>query len=390
MAHNYDIVIAGGAIMGSCLAWFLREEGFSGSIALVEPDISFRRSATTLSVASIRQQFSERENILLSRFGLEFLRTLPGRFGADADIGFVEKGYLLLAGPEGFEALAANHAVQRAASAPIDLMMPDALRERFPWLSTEGLSGGAFGREGEGWFDAHRLLSVVRGGLKHRAVDFVAGRVADISVKGGRVTSAGLAGGEQLDCGIFVDAAGPGAGRVAALAGIGLPVEPRKRTVFAFSCPISLPDMPLTVDPCGLYVRPEGAVYVSGISPAAEQDAVADPDDFEPDYQLFDDLLWPMLAARVPAFEAIRFERAWVGHYDYNTLDQNAVIGPHPEIGNFHFINGFSGHGLQQAPGAGRALAELIVHGGWRTIDCSAFGFGRIAAGRPFRERNVI
>jgi glycine/D-amino acid oxidase-like deaminating enzyme len=148
--------------------------------------------------------------------------------------------------------------------------------------------------------------------------------------------------------------------------------------------------MPLIVDPSGIYVRPEGSVYITGGAEPHETDTAADPADFEPEWHYFEETIWPVLAARIPAFEAIKATRAWAGHYDYNTLDQNAVIGPHPEMPNLLFCNGFSGHGLQQAPAAGRAIAELVVHGAYRTIDCSAFGYARIAEERPFRELNVI
>ena len=390
MPEHFDIVIAGGAIMGSSVAWFLREEGFDGTIALVEPDPAFARSATTLSAASIRQQFSLRENIMLSQFGVQFIRDLESRFGPDSDIGFVECGYLILAGKAGWPALEASHTVERDAGAPIELMRPDDLVRCFPWLSVEGLSGGTHGRAGEGWFDAHRLLAVFRQGLRSRRIAFIRDRVVDIAHDDRRIHGVTLSEGTVLACGTLVNSAGPAAGSLAALAGVALPVEPRKRTVFVFSAAEPPSGMAMTIDPSGVYVRPEGNVFICGTSPATEADGPAAPDDFEPDYALFDEVLWPTLAARIPAFEAIRFERAWAGHYDYNVFDQNAVIGPHPELSNFYFINGFSGHGLQQAPGAGRALAELIVHGAWRSIDCSAFDFSRIRDRKPFRERNVI
>ena len=387
---GYDIVIIGGAIVGSSVAYSLRRERFAGSIALIERDAGFAQAATTLSCASIRQQFSIPENIRLSQFTLGLFRRLTEEFGADADIGFREKGYLILASEEGMPVLAANHAAQAAEGADILLEDSGALEKRFAWLSTEGLAGGAWGRSGEGWFDAHALLALFRKALRTMNVDMIAGEVAGIARAGDRVTGVTLASGETLTAGTVVNAAGPNAGKVAAMAGLALPVEPRKRSVFVFEARDRFDDMPLLVDPSGIYVRPEGSVYITGGAEPEESDGPADPADFDPDWPLFEEVIWPVLATRIPAFEAIKPTRAWAGHYDYNTLDQNAVIGPHAEVRNFLFANGFSGHGLQQAPAVGKALAELIMHGAYRTIDCTAFGYERIAAGRAFRELNVI
>ena len=387
---GYDIVIVGGAIMGASVAYFLREEGFAGSIALIERDPLFTRAATTLSAASIRQQFSIPENIRLSRFTLGLFRDLKQRFGGDADIGFRENGYLILAGPEGLPVLRANHAAQVSEGADIVLEDAAALTRRFSWLSAEGIAAGTYGRSGEGWFDAHALLSLFRRALKERRVDLITGEVLAMGRSGGRVASVTLASGMLLDAGLVINAAGPNGGRVAAMAGLALPVEPRKRSVFVFEARDRFDDMPLLVDPGGVWVRPEGAFYITGGAEREDGEEAADAGDFEPDWSLFEETVWPALAARIPAFEAIRPGRAWAGHYDYNTLDQNAVIGPHPEVANFIFANGFSGHGLQQAPAVGKALAEFIVHGRARTLDCSAFGYERVAAGRPFRELNVI
>ncbi|RUT98747.1 FAD-binding oxidoreductase [Mesorhizobium sp. USDA-HM6] len=387
---RYDIVIIGGAIVGSSVAYYLREEGFTGSIALIERDPQFSHAATTLSLASIRQQFSIPENIRLSQFTLKLFRRLKETFGDDADIGFREGGYLILAGEAGLPILKANHEAQIAEGADIVLEDAEQLTRRFPWLSAEGISAGAYGRTGEGWFDAHALLMLFRKALRDKNIDFIAASVTGIAREGNPVTGVSLDNGETLEAGIVVNAAGPNAGKVATLAGVALPVEPRKRNVFVFEAREKYADMPLLVDPSGIYVRPEGSVYLTGGAEPEEGDSAPDPKDFEVNWPLFEEVIWPALATRIPAFEAIKPTRAWVGHYDYNTLDQNAVIGPHPEVENFLFANGFSGHGLQQAPAVGKALAELIVHGGYRTIDCSAFGYGRVAEGRPFRELNVI
>jgi FAD-dependent oxidoreductase domain-containing protein 1 len=387
---RYDVVIIGGAIVGSSVAYYLREEGFSGSIALVERDPQFVQAATTLSCASIRQQFSIPENIRLSQFTLGLFRRLKEEFGADADIGFRENGYLILSSDGGLPVLRANHAAQEAEGADIVIEDAQALVRRFPWLSPEGIAAGAFGRTGEGWFDAHAYLQLFRRALRTKRIDFINASVAGIEREGDRISAVLLDNGERLEAGTVVNAAGPNAGEVSTMAGIALPVEPRKRSVFVFEARDKFADMPLIVDPSGIYVRPEGTVYITGGAEPEEGETAADPQDFDPDWPLFEETIWPVIATRVPAFEAIKATRAWAGHYDYNTLDQNAVIGPHPEFGNFVFANGFSGHGLQQAPAVGRAIAELIVHGGYRTIDCSAFGYERIAENRPYRELNVI
>ena len=387
---KYDVVIIGGAIVGSSVAYYLREEGFSGSIALVDRDPQFARAATTLSCASIRQQFSIPENIRLSQFTLGLFRRLKEEFGADADIGFRENGYLILSSEEGLPVLEANHAAQEAEGADIVIEDAQALVRRFPWMSAEGIAAGAFGRTGEGWFDAHAYLQLFRRALRTKTIDFINASVTGIERDGDRLTAVRLDNGERLEAGTVVNAAGPNAGKVSAMAGIALPVEPRKRSVFVFEARDKFADMPLIVDPSGIYVRPEGSVYITGGAESEEGETAADPEDFDPDWPLFEETIWPVIATRVPAFEAIKATRAWAGHYDYNTLDQNAVIGPHPDIRNFIFANGFSGHGLQQAPAVGRAIAELIVHGGYRTIDCSAFGYERIAENRPYRELNVI
>ncbi|MCO5064364.1 MAG: FAD-binding oxidoreductase [Rhizobiaceae bacterium] len=387
---NYDIVIVGGAIVGSSIAYFLRKEGFVGTIAVVERDPQFEHSSTTLSAASIRQQFSIRENIRLSQFTLGLFRSLKDEFGANADIGFREGGYLLLASGEGLPVLSANHDVQMSEGASILLEDAEALARRFQWLSTDGVAAGAYGESGEGWFDAHALLMLFRKALRGMNVDLIQSEVGSIGREGCKVNSVTLKDGTTLGAGTIVNAAGPNAGAVAAMAGLLLPVEPRKRTVFVFEARDRFQDMPLLVDPSGIYVRPEGSVYITGGAENEDGEQAADPADFNPEWSLFEETIWPTLANRIPAFEAIKMTRAWAGHYDYNTLDQNAVIGPHPEVANFIFANGFSGHGLQQAPAVGKAIAELVIHGSYQTIDCSVFGYERVTAGRAFRELNII
>jgi len=392
MDQTYDVVVAGGGVIGSAIAYFLGNNGdFDGRVLVVEPDPSYAECSTTRSGGSIRQQFSTPENIAMSLFGIEFLRAAGEHLmvgGEAPDVGLNEGGYLFLASEAGRAVLEANHAVQLAHGADTVLLEPAALTARFPWLSTEGVALGSFGLSGEGWFDPETLLHAFRRKARALGAAYLKDRVIDLKLDKARITRVVLASGDEISCGAFVNASGPRAGEVAAMAGIDLPVRPRKRNVYVFDCREALAGVPLMIDPGGVYVRPEGRQYICGVSPPEDED----PDclDLDVEYRWFEEIVWPALAARVPAFAAIKQTSAWAGHYAYNTFDQNAVIGPHPEIGNFYFANGFSGHGLQQSPATGRAITELIAHGGFRSLDLTRFGYARFAGNAPVRELNVV
>lgn len=389
-----DVVIVGGAIVGSATATFLaRRPDWHGRIVVVERDFTFRTSSTTLSAASIRLQFSTPLNIEISRFGVEVIRR-PGAWlaveGQPApQVDFVEGGYLFLATEAGIPILQSNHAVQREHGVNVVLLTPAEIQARFPWMQVDDLAGGSLGLADEGWFDAYALLQAFRAKARSLGVEEVTGEVVEVERSGGRATGVRLADGRHIEADWVVNAAGPRAGGVAGMAGLRLPVSPRKRMVFHFDCRTRIADAPLTIDTSGVYFRPEGPNYIAGSSPRGTQ---PDPDtlDLEVDRSWFEEVIWPAIAHRVPAFEAIRLLDAWAGHYEVNTLDHNAVIGPHPDLPNFLFANGFSGHGLQQAPAAGRALSEWIATGDYETIDVRPLGYERIAANQPYEELNVI
>jgi len=386
-----DVVIVGGAAMGSSTAFHLkREMGFPGSVLVIERDPTYARSATALSASSIRLQFSTPENIRMSAFGVTFLRAMKERFGPEADPRFHEGGYLIMAGPEGAATLAANVETQRREGADTRLIEAGELQKHFGWINPEGLGAAAHGPNREGWFDPQALLNTLKREARAAGAEYLTGEVVGIEAGKGRIKAVRLADGSRIACGVMVNAAGPNAGRVAALAGVPLPVEPRKRTVFVLHCRAAPQGLPLIGDPSGVWMRPEGAFHIAGWSPPPDQDGAADPNDFEPDHDQFESQVWPALAHRVPAFEATKMVRAWVGHYDYNTLDQNGIIGRHPGLENLYFINGFSGHGIQQSPAAGRAIVELIAHGRFQTLDLSRLGYARIAANEPLREDEVL
>ena len=391
MNASYDVVIVGGAVHGASLAYHLAASRFAGRVLLIEKDPTFRFAATALSAGSIRQQFSTPVNIAISLFGIEFLRDVGTRLEVDGEqpeIGLREGGYLFLATPAGAETLARNQALQTSMGADILHLDPDGLRQRFPWIATDGVAAGCWGRTGEGWFDGYSLMQALRRKAIAMGVTGLTGEVAEIERVGDRAIGVRLADDTRIAAGCVAVTAGPATRSLLAPLGIALAVEARKRMVFTFACRERLPDFPLLIDPTGVYVRPEGDLYLCGSAPSPDNDPEATG--FEVDHAFFEDAIWPVLANRVPAFESIRPGRAWAGHYDMNLLDQNAIVGSLPGLANLFVAVGFSGHGLQQAPAVGRGLAELIAGGRYATLDLSPLGYDRIAARRPLLEQNVV
>jgi len=390
--NSCDVAIIGGGVIGSAIAYFLAgRTDFKGSIVVIEKDSTYETAATPRSAGGVRQQFSTPENIRMSMFGAAFIKEAGEHLTVDGEVvelPFVEWGYLFLATATGFETLRTNHTTQTSLGARVALLMPSELKTRFPWLAVDDLAGGCFGLANEGWTDPYGLLQAFRRKARSLGVTYLSDEVTGLERVGNRVASVTLRNGGRLACGGVVNAAGYHAHEIAGMVGINIPVRPRKRFVYVFDCRDKPERVPLIIDPTGVWCRPEGASFIGGVSPPEAEDP--DCTDFEIDYGLYEDVVWPTLAQRIPAFEAIKLVRAWVGHYDYNTLDQNAILGPHPEVGNFYFANGFSGHGLQQSPAVGRAVAELIAYGAYRSLDLRRFGYERVLKNLPILELNVV
>jgi FAD-dependent oxidoreductase domain-containing protein 1 len=384
-----DVVIVGGGVIGSSVAYHLAAAG-ERSIIVIERDPSYAEASSALSASSIRQQFTTPACIRMSQYGFYFLQHISEYLdiGEGAvNVSLTERGYLYLADEAYAPALEAALGVQQSLQVPVRRLERDGLQQDFPWLHSDDLVLGAFGTSGEGWFDGYSLLQAFRRKARQLGVIYIHDEAVDLVHAGHRVTGVRTAKSGVLEAQVIVNAAGPRAASVAAWGGLTLPIAPERRCIFVFSCPQPPQDMPLVIDPKGVYVRPEGPNFITG-GPATPTN---DPDPFalNVDYDQFDDFIWPVLAARIPVFEQIKMTRAWAGHYEVNQFDHNALIGWTPGIDGLMLATGFSGHGMQHSAAAGRGVAELITTGGFTTLDLSTFSPDRLVRNQPIIEHNI-
>ena len=394
--NSYDVVIVGGAMLGSSVAWFLPSNpDFNGTILVVEKDPTYEFSSTAHTNSCMRQQFSTAINIKISQFGADFVKNFRTYMGGDErvpDVPFQTFGYMYLADTVEFaNALKQAQALQHDLGAATKHMTPDQIKRDYPFYMLDDIIAGNHNLIDEGYFDGNTLFDWWKRSARERGVEYICNEVVDMqcNTSGSRVETVTLKSGEQIACGTVVNASGPRAAKTSRMAGIELPVEPRKRYTFVFDAEHRLDrDLPLTVDPSGIHMRSEGDFYMAGCPP--EVDHAVNFDDFVEDHAIWQEKMWPISANRIPQFEAVKVINSWVGHYAYNTLDQNAIVGPHSKVGNFIFVNGFSGHGFQQSPAMGRGVSELITYGTYRSLDLTPLGFSRIENNKMFVENAVI
>ncbi|APG86417.1 FAD-dependent oxidoreductase (plasmid) [Sinorhizobium americanum CCGM7] len=391
----YDVVIIGGATMGACSAWFLASNpDFKGKVLVVEPDPTFSKAQTGASNNCMRQQFANPINVRIGQFAAEFVKNFRGELGGDPavpELAIRNFGYLYLSDNPGLTAvLARDQKVQAENGAGTRMVSRQEIAEAYPFYRLDDIEAGSLNTRDEGYYNAPLMVEwLIRKSIE-RGVDYVRNSVISIGREGDRVTSVTLETGEIITAGHIVNAAGTRAGQVAAMAGLKLDIQPKRRYTFIFRAKNPLDrDLPLTIDPTGVHFRQFGDDYLVGCPPMGDDETVGF-DDFTAEEGIWEKKVHPILSNRFPQFRDVEIVDFWMGHYDFNTFDYNVVIGPHDAVSNFHFTNGSSGHGSQQGPAVGRGVAEQIIYGGFRSLDLTPFLYTRFAKGERVIERAVI
>jgi len=387
----YDVIITGGGIMGSATAYYLTKMHPGLKVAVLERDPTYARASTTLSMSNVRIQFSLKENIQISQFAFQVLKRFEDEMTVEdrrPRIYFHREGNLFLVSAANHDAARRAFDLQRSLGCRVEWWSPQRIRERYPLYEPgAGIVGATFGPD-DGHFDAYAALMAYKAKAKSQGAQFLTGEALKIRVAGGgRVTGVDFGSGETLTAAFIVNCGGAWAAQLAETAGVKLPVIPVKRQVFALDTAVkSAGPLPLTVLLSGLYFRTEtGGLILLGKS--MEEDPVGF--NFDWDDKRFMEVLWPELAEFVPAWDRLKLVRGWAGLYDVNTLDHNAIIGEWPEIKGLYLATGFSGHGLQQGPGVGRYLSELVLQKPV-SLDLSIFSPRRVLENRPLSEAGIV
>ncbi|WP_077210428.1 NAD(P)/FAD-dependent oxidoreductase [Bacillus dakarensis] len=387
MRNQYDLIIVGGGIMAGSLAYNLLKDGYTGSIAIFEKDPTYEYSSTPRSEGGIRQTFSTEINIKMSQYSYQVYKNFENEMAIDGDlchIDFHQHGYLYLLNATALPIFKEILKIQEALGVRADLMNQNETKFFFPELNVEDLAGSVFDPDA-GNADPYSVLQGYIKKIKRMGVSFVYEEIDTILTEQQKVTGIKTKNGESYRAPIVVNAAGAWSGELSKKIGIEIPVKPLRRQLFSIDTTKKFQNtIPFTFDPTGLHFRGEGSKIVVGWAKD-----VPFGYDFKLEKSFFEEEIWPVLAERCSNFEQLKLERGWAGLYDYNPVDHNAIIGGHPLMKGYYIISGFSGHGFQHAPAAGKGLSELIRLGKFETIDLSPLSVERFATNKLVLETAV-
>ena len=385
----YDILIVGGGVIGSSIAYHLLNDGLDCTVAVLEKDPSYEFASTPRSMGGIRQQFSTEINIRIGLYGIEVIEHFDDEMAVDGEPAHADyhpRGYLFLADENNWETIRKQYRLQRSLGVEVDLLTPEEVKDMLPHMNVEGLQGGSYGRRA-GYLDAYGLLRGYQRKAKSLGANYIHEEVVEILRQKDRVVGVRTSKGDVLEGASVVIAAGPWAAEVGAMAGVELPVAPTPQMAFCFDPAEKFDyELPFTFHPHGQWFRHEsGKQVVTG-----KERHEAPGFRFDWDRQYFQEELWPRLAGLVPSFEHLKLMRGWGGLYAVNKLDRNALLGAYPGVDGLYVASGFSGHGLMQSPAVGKGMSELIRTGRYKTIDLSPLGLDRIFTQRLVLEEAVF
>jgi glycine/D-amino acid oxidase-like deaminating enzyme len=340
----------------------------------------------------VRQQFSVEENIAQSTFSLDFYKNWKAHMADVPDLPnlkFREQGYLLVVTAEGENTLLRNEALQRSMGVKTILMNREQLGRKFPSIDRDDIVQSVY-TPNDGWIDPNAGMWGFRRAAEHHGAAYITGRATGMDTTKSKVMGVTLEDGRKIEADYIINCAGPWVNDIAKMTGTDLPIAPMCRLQHFWECSQDFEDLPLVKDESGMFFRPEGSGFAGGrpsfdIEPGFVEDIESG---FFANY--FEDTVSPMLTALVPKFEDLRLERTWAGHYAQNLLDGNVIIGAYSE-GHDNLLTacGFSGHGVMHAPAVGRALSELVLNGGYQTIDLTRFSYDRVKRNEPLREMGI-
>jgi len=381
------IVIIGGGIIGSSVAYALTKADSGVDVVVVEPDPSYEWAATPRATGTIRRAFTLPEKIQMSCYANEIYSDFSALTSIDGeevvDVEFNKGGFLYMVwGKAGVANMECVHRQVAPYYPEIILLDPDEISTRYPSIRTDDIDVGLFAPD-DGWIDSASALQGYKKKAQSQGAVYIKDRVVDVVTFGNLATGVQLQSGTTLHAEFVINCANCWSAEVAEMIGMKLPIQPLRRMTYFIDVQTELEPLPLTRDANGISVRPEGSGYIVGVTNHDESYGF----NWTLDYDRFDEKVWPAIATRIPAFEAVKMRSCWSGHYDMNTLDDTAIVGPWTgRIENFYVAAGFSGHGLQQAPAIGRAIKELLLDGGYQTIDLSRLGYQRVIENRPLHD----